>query len=126
LSLFLAFCKRRQELESLQDAHEHRAILKEYSVGFLDQMINVVTPSTLVAYILYVVSPEVEMKLGTKHLYLTVPFVLYGIFRYLYLVHQKGQGGNPTRALLIDRPLLITVALWAGTVVLLLYGVRSG
>lgn len=124
LSLFLAFCKRRQELESLADAHEHRAILKEYSVGFLDQMINVVTPSTLVAYILYVVSPEVEMKLGTKYLYLTVPFVLYGIFRYLYLVHQRGQGGSPTRALLIDRPLLITVALWALTVVVLLYGAR--
>jgi 4-hydroxybenzoate polyprenyltransferase len=126
LSLFLAFCKRRQELESLEEAHEHRAILKEYSVGFLDQMINVVTPSTLVAYILYVVSPEVEMKLGTRHLYLTVPFVLYGIFRYLYLVHRRGQGGNPARSLLTDRPLLITVALWGLTVVLLLYVARPG
>ncbi len=121
LSLFLAFCKRRQELESLQDPHEHRAILREYSVDFIDQMINVVTPSTLVAYILYTVSPEVEMKLGTRHLYLTVPFVLYGIFRYLYLVHQKGGGGSPTHALLADRPLLICVALWALTVVILLY-----
>jgi 4-hydroxybenzoate polyprenyltransferase len=121
LSLFLAFCKRRQELESLEDAHQHRAILKEYSIGFLDQMINVVTPSTLVAYILYVVSPEVEMKLGTRHLYLTVPFVLYGIFRYLYLVHQRGQGGNPARSLIVDRPLLICVALWAITVIALLY-----
>lgn len=121
LSLFLAFCKRRQELVGLEDPHGHRAILREYSVDFIDQMINVVTPSTLVAYLLYTVSPEVEMKLGTRHLYLTVPFVLYGIFRYLYLVHQKGAGANPTRALLTDRPLLICVALWAATVVLLLY-----
>lgn len=120
LSLFLALCKRRQELESLEDAHGHRSILREYSLDFIDQMINVVTPSTLVAYILYSVSPEVEMKLGTSHLYLTVPFVLYGIFRYLYLVHLKGGGGSPTQALLTDRPLLICVGLWALTVVILL------
>jgi len=123
LSLFLALCKRRQELESLEQAHEHRLILKEYSLDYIDQMINVVTPSTLLMYILYSVSPEVQMKLGTSHLYLTVPFVLYGIFRYLYLVHQKGGGGNPTTTLLTDRPLLICVGLWTMTVVVLLYGV---
>ena len=124
LSLFLAFCKRRQEIESLQDAHEHRSILREYSVDFIDQMINVVTASTVTAYMFYTVSPEVEMKLGTRHLYLTVPFVLYGIFRYLYLVHQRGQGGSPTQALLTDRPLLLCVGLWALTVVILLYVAR--
>jgi len=124
LSLFLAFCKRRQELESLDDAGEHRATLREYSVEFIDQMINVVTASTVVAYTLYTVSPEVEHKLGTEHLYLTVPFVLYGIFRYLYLVHRKGIGGNPTQALLTDRPLLTCVALWGMTVVALLYTAR--
>ena len=127
LSLFLALCKRRQELESLAQAHEHRFILKEYSLEYIDQMINVVTPSTLVTYILYSVSPEVEEKLGTSHLYLTVPFVLYGIFRYLYLVHQKGAGGNPTQALLSDRPLLLCVGLWSLTVIILLYlGRASG
>lgn len=120
LSLFLALCKRRQELDSLEDAQGHRAILREYSLDFIDQMINVVTPSTLVVYILYSVSPEVEMNLGTRHLYLTVPFVLYGIFRYLYLVHKRGGGGNPAQALLTDRPLLVCVGLWTLTVVLLL------
>jgi len=124
LSLFLAFCKRRQELESLDEAGEHRATLREYSVDFIDQMINVVTASTVVAYTFYTVSPEVELKLGTQHLYLTVPFVLYGIFRYLYLVHRKGIGGSPTQALLTDRPLLTCVALWGITVVVLLYTAR--
>jgi len=121
LSLFLALCKRRQELESLSQAHEHRLILREYSLDFIDQMINVVTPSTLLMYILYSVSPEIQMKLGTSHLYLTVPFVLYGIFRYLYLVHKKGGGGSPATALLTDRPLLICVGLWTATIVGLLY-----
>ena len=121
LSLFLALCKRRQELESLEKAHTHRGSLRDYSLEFIDQMINVVTPSTLVTYILYSVSPEVEEKLGTGHLYLTVPFVLYGIFRYLFLVHRKGAGGNPTQALLSDRPLLLCVGLWTVTVIILLY-----
>ncbi len=120
LSLFLALCKRRQELDSLENADGHRTILREYSLDYIDQMINVVTPSTLVAYILYSVSPEVEQNLGTHHLYLTVPFVLYGIFRYLYLVHRKGEGGSPTQTLFTDRPLLVCVGLWALTVVVLL------
>jgi 4-hydroxybenzoate polyprenyltransferase len=126
LSLFLAFCKRRQELESLDDAKAHRTALKDYSVAFIDQMINVVTASTVTAYMFYTVSPEVESKLHTQYLYLTVPFVLYGIFRYLFLVHQRGEGGNPTQALLTDRPLLLCVALYVVTVVVLLYVARPG
>src|SRR5206468_6844995 len=122
LSLFLAFCKRRQELEMLvASAGDHRPSLKEYSVGFLDQMISIVTASTVVCYSFYTISPEVEQKLGTHNLFLTIPFVLYGIFRYLYLVHQKGQGGSPTAALLTDRPLLVCVALWALACSLILY-----
>jgi len=124
LSLFLAFCKRRQELETLDQAHEHRTILKEYSVAFLDQMINVVTASTVVSYMFYTMSEDVEQKLHTEYLYLTVPFVLYGIFRYLYLVHRHGRGASPTQALLTDRPLLLCVGLWGGTVILLLYVAR--
>jgi 4-hydroxybenzoate polyprenyltransferase len=126
LSLFLAFCKRRQELESLVDAEAHRTALKDYSVEFIDQMINVVTASTVTAYMFYTVSPEVESKLHTQYLYLTVPFVLYGIFRYLFLVHQRGEGGNPTQALLTDRPLLLCVALYVITVVVLLYAGHPG
>ena len=126
LSLFLAFCKRRQELETLSQAHEHRTILREYSVSFIDQMINVVTASTVVSYMFYTMSPDVEQRLGTQHLYLTVPFVLYGIFRYLYLVHRLGRGASPTQALLTDRPLLLCVGLWGATVVLLLYVARPG
>jgi 4-hydroxybenzoate polyprenyltransferase len=122
LALFLGFVKRRQELIARDlDGGEGRAILREYSAEFLDQMISVVTASTVVAYSLYAFDPEVARKLGTEHLGLTVPFVLFGIFRYLYLVHRRGQGENPTVLLLGDRPLLVNLGLWAGAVVLALY-----
>lgn len=122
LALFLGFGKRRHELVLLEErASEHRKILQEYSPYFLDQMISVVTASTVVAYCLYTLSPEVANKLHVRHLYLTVPFVLYGIFRYLYLVHQKGQGGNPSRVLLTDPPLITTIALWLLTATIILY-----
>jgi 4-hydroxybenzoate polyprenyltransferase len=122
LALFLGFSKRRHELVLLDDrAIEHRASLREYSPYFLDQMIAVVTASTVVAYAIYTVSPEVREKLGTDQLYLTVPFVLFGIFRYLYLVHQREQGGNPTQLLLSDQPMLLDVLLWILTASVLLY-----
>jgi 4-hydroxybenzoate polyprenyltransferase len=122
LSLFLAFTKRRQELALLESrAGESRAILREYSVGFLDQMISIVTAGTVVAYFLYTLAPETAAKLGTPWLPLTIPFVLYGIFRYLYLVHQRGMGENPTGALYSDRPLLLNVILWVVTAVVILY-----
>jgi 4-hydroxybenzoate polyprenyltransferase len=122
LSLFLGFCKRRQELIGLaEQAQAHRGILSEYSTRFLDQMISVVTTATLMAYAFYTLSPEVQVKLGTDKLYLTLPFVLYGIFRYLYLVYRLDRGGNPTRALLTDRPLLLNVSLWCVAVVTILY-----
>lgn len=125
LMLFLGFSKRRHELTLLDEkATEHRASLREYSPYFLDQMISVVTASTVVAYAIYTVSPEVREKLGTEHLYLTIPFVLYGIFRYLYLVHRREEGGNPSRVLLSDRPLLAGIGLWVVAVALLLYGGR--
>ncbi len=126
LALFLALAKRRQELTLLAgQASEHRRILGEYSPYLLDQMIAVVTASTLVSYALYTLAPETVERLGTDRLVWTLPFVLYGIFRYLYLVHQREEGGNPTRVLLNDRPILVTVALWAATVVALIYHGRG-
>ena len=122
LALFLGFVKRRQELIARDlDGGEGRPILREYSAEFLDQMISVVTASTVVAYSLYAFDSEVARKLGTEHLGLTVPFVLFGIFRYLYLVHRRGQGENPTVLLLGDGPLLVNLGLWAGAVVVALY-----
>jgi 4-hydroxybenzoate polyprenyltransferase len=122
LALFLALSKRRHELASLGDrAIDHRRILEEYSPYLLDQMIAVVTASTLIAYSVYATSADTAARLGTSRLGATIPFVLYGIFRYLYLVHQKRGGGSPAATLLTDRPLLVCVALWAGGVVLLMY-----
>ncbi len=85
-------------------------------------MIGVVTASTLIAYIFYTISPETIQNFGTEGLALTIPFPLYGIFRYLYLVHQREGGGSPAEMLLTDRPLLLCVALWAVAVVLVVYG----
>ena len=122
LALFLALSKRRHELTLLAEgATDHRRILEEYSPYLLDQMIAVVTASTLIAYAVYATSAETAEKLGTTRLGLTIPFVLYGIFRYLYLVHQKRAGGSPAALLVTDRPLLACVALWAASVAVILY-----
>ncbi|MGE3959114.1 MAG: decaprenyl-phosphate phosphoribosyltransferase [Vicinamibacterales bacterium] len=121
-ALFIALAKRRHELVLLADgAASHRPILDEYSAYLLDQMIAVVTASTLIAYIFYTISPETEQKFGTSWLGLTIPFAIYGIFRYLYLVHQREEGGNPSDLLLNDRPLLACVTLWVIAVVLIIY-----
>ena len=85
-------------------------------------MIGVVTASTLLAYAFYTISPETVRKFGTDRLLWTVPFPLYGIFRYLYLVHQRDGGGSPSDTLLDDRPLLVCVALWGLSVIAILYG----
>jgi 4-hydroxybenzoate polyprenyltransferase len=125
LALFLTFGKRRHELLALEaGAVDHRPILSEYSPRLLDQMIAVVTASTLMAYALYTVAPETQAKLGTARLPLTIPFVLYGIFRYLYLLYRRDLGGNPSEHLLTDRALLLDIALWAAAVVVLLYLAR--
>lgn len=120
LALFLALSKRRHELVLLEgDAPQHRPILEEYSTYLLDQMIAVVTSSTLMAYVLYTLSPRTLRDVSDK-LYLTIPFVLYGIFRYLWLVHHKEGGGSPELTLLSDRPLMVDLILWAVSVGLIL------
>jgi 4-hydroxybenzoate polyprenyltransferase len=122
LALFLGLSKRRHELVLLADgAIGHRRILEEYSPYLLDQMIGVVTASTLMAYVFYATSEETAARFGTSLLGLTIPFPLYGIFRYLYLVHRREGGGSPAELLLNDRPLLACVALWGLAVVVIIY-----
>jgi len=123
LALFLGFGKRRHELLLLgaNDAGAHRVTLTRYSPEFLDQLITIVTSAALVTYLLYVVSPEVAVKFGTRELWLTYPFVLYGMFRYLYLVHREEGGGSPTTVLLTDIPIILSVMGWLATVGALLY-----
>ncbi len=114
LALFLGFSKRRHELLLLSNASEQRQVLSEYSPQFLDQMINVVTASAVVSYALYAVAPETVAKFHTDRLLLTLPMVLFGVFRYLYLMHRRpGEMLNPTEAILRDLPFLANIALWA-------------
>jgi 4-hydroxybenzoate polyprenyltransferase len=123
LALFLALGKRRHEVLTLQeDASRHRPILAEYSAELLDQMIAVVTASTVTAYALYTMSPETVARFHTQRLPATLPFVLYGIFRYLYLLHHRRLGGNPTDLFVRDRPLLVNTLLWLVAVLLIIYG----
>lgn len=122
LALFLGLAKRRHEITMLADGGSgHRRILEEYDPYLLDQMIAIVAAATLVVYIIYCASPETAERFGTDLLVLTTPFPIYGIFRYLYLVHRKHGGGSPSDLLLRDRPLLGCVALWGIAVVLIIY-----
>ncbi|MBI2943727.1 MAG: decaprenyl-phosphate phosphoribosyltransferase [Candidatus Wallbacteria bacterium] len=123
LALFLGFTKRRQEIVLLgEEAARHRETLTSYNLPFLDQMISVVTASTVMSYALYTVSPDVVSKYRTENLSFTLPFVLFGIFRYLFLVHVRSDGDNPTRVVLGDRPLQVNILLWALTAGIILYG----
>ena len=125
LALFLALGKRRHEVLTLeQGATRHRPILAEYSAGLLDQMIAVVTASTVTAYALYTMSPETVAKFHTQLLPATLPFVLYGVFRYLYLLYHRRLGGNPSEIVVRDRALLLNSGLWLLTVLLIIYGTR--
>ncbi|HUA34955.1 MAG TPA: decaprenyl-phosphate phosphoribosyltransferase [Candidatus Binataceae bacterium] len=122
LALLLVLGRRRHELIALGDAATaHRGALEFYSVRLIDQMISIVAGATLVGYMIYTASVEVETKLGTKHLYLTVPFVAFGILRYLYLIDERNEGGDPARLLLSDAPLMLSVILWILTDLALLY-----
>ncbi|HHW47778.1 MAG TPA: decaprenyl-phosphate phosphoribosyltransferase [Clostridiaceae bacterium] len=108
LALFLALNKRKNELLVLsKNAGSHRKILKEYTPELIDQMLSVVTPTTLISYALYTFNAE-----KSYCMMLTIPFVLYGIFRYQYLASTRDMGGSPELALLNDKPLLINIVLW--------------
>jgi 4-hydroxybenzoate polyprenyltransferase len=125
LALFLALARRRHELTILGGgAAAHRGALAHYNVRLIDQMLAIVAGTTLVGYMTYTASFEIEAKFGARYHHLavlTVPFVAFGILRYLYLVDQQNEGGDPARLLLDDRPLLLCMALWVLTEIVLLY-----
>lgn len=122
LALFLGFAKRRHEVVLLEgNAESHRPTLGEYSPQFLDMMMAVVTAAAVMSYVLYTMDPETIAHFGSRNLIYTSVFVLYGIFRYLYLIHQKSSGGNPAQLLSRDWSLLLAVVLWVVSVFLLRY-----
>ncbi|MBA3870709.1 MAG: decaprenyl-phosphate phosphoribosyltransferase [Chloroflexota bacterium] len=126
LALFLAITKRRQELLALgSTAGETRPIFKEYNLALLDEMLRTVSTSTLVAYILYTIESPSILLANTKLALITVPFVLYGLFRYMYLIYVKGEGSAPDEVLLKDHPLQLAILLWGVSFIIILYVIPS-
>jgi 4-hydroxybenzoate polyprenyltransferase len=122
LALFLALGKRRHELVMVASGvTNNRKVLEEYSSQLLDQMTSIVAASTVISYALYTVSESTKLKFHTQSLIFTIPFVLYGIFRYLYLIHTRQQGGYPENILITDKPLYINIVLWTITAGIILY-----
>ena len=125
LALFLALGKRRHELGLLEgEAAGHRGSLGDYSPQFLDQLMSIVTAATLIAYAIYTIAPGTLSKFHSPSLVFTIPFVTYGVFRYLFLVQQRDEGGNPSRALYRDLPLFVTILGWIALVLGIIY--RNG
>lgn len=123
LALFLGFGKRRHEALVLGgSAGAHRPTLKHYPPELLDALIGVVTASTVVSYAIYTIWPGTVAKVGSPRLVYTVPFVVYGVLRYLYLMFARSGGGKPSRSLVSDAPLAINIALWVGVVIAIIYG----
>ena len=121
LSLFLAFCKRRHELTTLGEAVRHREALAEYSSVLIDQLVGITAAGALLSYSIYTIWPETVEKFGTTRLIYTIPLVVVGVMRYLYLVYNKEKGGSPTDMLLSEKFLLIDVFLWIVLVVAIFY-----
>ncbi len=122
LALFIIIGKRRHEVNLLgEDSADHRDVLTNYSTILLDQMIAIVTAATLITYSLYTISIETVSRFGTENLRYTIPFVLYGLFRYLYIIYMKKEGGMPERDILSDVPTIINTALWAITIAYIIY-----
>lgn len=121
LSLFLAFCKRRHELVTLGEASRHRESLAEYSPVLVDQLVGITAAGAVLSYSIYTIWPDTVEKFGTTALVYTIPLVLIGVMRYLYLVYNKEKGGNPTEMLLSEKFILIDVFLWILLVVAIFY-----
>jgi len=122
LALFIGFNKRRHELKLLKKrAYGHRSVLDSYSPYFIDQMVSVITSSIVVVYMLYTVDGNTVRNVGSDHLIYSIPLVYYGIFRYLYLIHKRGKGGDPTNILLNDKKLQIDLILWVIVCITIVY-----
>ncbi|RMH68390.1 MAG: decaprenyl-phosphate phosphoribosyltransferase [Gemmatimonadetes bacterium] len=122
LALFLALSKRRNELVVFVDSPEqHRRVLMDYSIELLDHLITIVAAATIMAYSLYTFDDRTVQTFETTHLSVTIPFVVYGIFRYLYLIHKKGLGGRPELILLTDKGILTNVLIWLMTSIGVIY-----
>lgn len=121
-SLLLGLGKRRGELAALEAGSKQRPGLAHYSLPMLDQMMSVVMAATLLAYAFYTISPETVAKFGTAHLLWTLPLPMYGLFRYLYLIHRGDSQGNPSDLLLADRALQLCILLWAAMLSAIIYG----
>lgn len=122
LAIFLALIKRRQELLKIQDLHAGqvtRKTLQSYNLAMLDQMISIATATTLISYIMYALSPDVQQKFHTSKLYYTVPFVIFGIFRYLFLAYARGEGESPADIIYTDIPFTLNILLWVTVFILL-------
>jgi len=120
LSIFLAICKRRNEICALESAENHRSALRDYSVRLLDQLVVLSATAALLSYTIYSVWPNTVEKFGTTDLIYTIPFVLFGIMRYLFLVYKRDQGGDPSGVLIMDKAILIDVFLWFVATVLII------
>ena len=121
LALFLALGKRRHEVMLLEQGVNSRNVLRSYDLDMLDQMINIVASGTVISYALYTLSESTVTKFHTWKLVFTVPFVLFGIFRYLYLVHKKMEGGSPEKILLSDVPMIVNILLYGATSAAIIY-----
>jgi 4-hydroxybenzoate polyprenyltransferase len=121
LALFLAATKRRQELLKLSHAEQHKKVLDYYSLPLLDQIIPILTSTTLLSYIIYTLSDKVKEYFQTDYFYLSIPFVIYGIFRYLFIIYKEDTFGDPTKILVNDFPLLLDLFLWGISIMLIIY-----
>ena len=122
ISLFLGFCKRRQEANLFfSNNNNTRSVLKFYNNGFLNQLIAIVTSASFISYVLYTVSPETVLRFGNRNLLFTIPFVLYGIFRYLFLIFGKAGDENPTDIIIKDKPFLLNGILWCLIALVIIY-----
>ncbi len=121
ISLFLGFAKRRGELVQVQRSSQERKVLSLYKVDFIDQMLTIAAAGAVISYALYTVAPRTIEMFGTEKMIYTTVFVIYGVFRYLYIIHTSSANENPTNAVTSDYTILGTGILWILSCIVLIY-----